>query len=81
MEKPELFYLYPNLEGRIPWIPLLTDLPTKIDRLTKLEKAFNLEDGDIYIKRDDKNHHTYGGNKIRKFEFIFGKVLKKKKKG
>jgi len=80
-EKPYLFELYPGLEGKIPWISLLTNLPTKIDRLTELEKECNLDGGEIYIKRDDKIHHIYGGNKLRKFEFIFGKVLKKKKKG
>ncbi len=80
-EKPYLFELYPGLEGKIPWISLLTNLPTKIDRLTELEKEFDLEGGEIYVKRDDKNHQTYGGNKLRKFEFIFGKVLQKKKKG
>ncbi len=80
-EKPLLFELYPNLEGKVPWIPILTHLPTKIDRLTELEKKFTLKGGEICIKCDDKNHHTYGGNKLRKFEFIFGKVLKKKKKG
>ncbi|MFW9947445.1 MAG: 1-aminocyclopropane-1-carboxylate deaminase/D-cysteine desulfhydrase [Candidatus Odinarchaeota archaeon] len=83
MEKqnPYLFELYPDLIGKTPWISLLTNLPTKIDRLTELEKEFDLDGGEIYIKRDDKNHYIYGGNKLRKFEFIFGKVLKKKKKG
>ncbi|MFX1493454.1 MAG: 1-aminocyclopropane-1-carboxylate deaminase/D-cysteine desulfhydrase [Promethearchaeota archaeon] len=80
-QKPYLFELYPNLIGKTPWISILTNLPTKIDRLTELEKEFDLDGGEIYIKRDDKNHYIYGGNKLRKFEFIFGKVLKKKKKG
>lgn len=80
-EDPILFKKYPNLKNRVPWIPLLTNLPTPIERLTELEKEFELDSGEIYIKRDDKNHPTYGGNKLRKFEFIFGKVLKKKKKG
>jgi len=81
LEKPYLFDLFPNLKGKVPWISLLTGVPTNVDRLTELEKEFDLDGGRIYIKRDDKNHHIYGGNKLRKFEFIFGKVLKKKKKG
>ncbi|MCK4381615.1 MAG: pyridoxal-phosphate dependent enzyme [Candidatus Lokiarchaeota archaeon] len=80
-EEPILFQKYPNLRNRVPWIPLLTNVPTPIERLTELEKEFKLDGGEIYIKRDDKNHPIYGGNKLRKFEFIFGKVLKKKKKG
>lgn len=79
--EPLLFTIYPNLKGRIPWIPLLTNIPTPIERLTDLERMFNLKGGQIYIKRDDKSHDVYGGNKLRKFEFIFGDVIKKKKKG
>ncbi len=78
---PILFKFYPDLKDKVPWIPLLTNIPTPVDRLTELEKNFNLDKGKIFIKRDDKNHHIYGGNKLRKFEFIFGHVLKKKKRG
>ncbi|MEE9377688.1 MAG: pyridoxal-phosphate dependent enzyme [Candidatus Lokiarchaeia archaeon] len=79
--EPILFKHYPQLKEKIPWIPLLNNIPTPVERLTKLENYFNSYKGQIYIKRDDKNHYIYGGNKLRKFEFIFGKVLKKKKKG
>ena len=79
--KPILFDIYPELEGKVPWIPLLTNLPSKVERLKELEKHLKLEGGEIYIKRDDKVHNTYGGNKLRKFEFILGEALKKKKKG
>jgi 1-aminocyclopropane-1-carboxylate deaminase/D-cysteine desulfhydrase-like pyridoxal-dependent ACC family enzyme len=78
--EPLIFKYYPNLKSKVPWIPLLTNVPTPIEGLIELEKYFNLDKGHIYIKRDDKNHQIYGGNKIRKFEFIFGNVFKKKKK-
>jgi len=78
--EPILFKHYPILREKIPWIPLLTNIPTPLERLNNLEDYFNLDKGQILIKRDDKNHPIYGGNKLRKFEFIFGKVLKKKKK-
>ncbi|MFX0000578.1 MAG: 1-aminocyclopropane-1-carboxylate deaminase/D-cysteine desulfhydrase [Candidatus Hodarchaeota archaeon] len=80
-EEPFLFQVYPNLKNKVPWIPLLTNVPSPVERLTELEKEFDLEGGELYIKRDDKNNPIYGGNKLRKFEFIFGKILKKKKKG
>ena len=80
-KKPTLFEIYPNLEGKIPWIPLMTHIPTNVDRLTNLEAHLKMKAGKIYIKRDDKDHIVYGGNKLRKFEFIFGNALKKKKKG
>ncbi len=79
--KPILFEIYPELEGRVPWIPLLTNSPSKVERLKELEKHLKLEGGEIYIKRDDKVHSIYGGNKLRKFEFILGEALKKKKEG
>ncbi len=80
-KKPILFEVFPNLEGKVPWISILTGVPSDVDRLTELENYLNLTDGEIYIKRDDKDHKIYGGNKLRKFEFIFGEALKKKKKG
>ncbi|MFX0083382.1 MAG: 1-aminocyclopropane-1-carboxylate deaminase/D-cysteine desulfhydrase [Candidatus Hodarchaeota archaeon] len=80
-EEPILFKRFPNLKKIIPWIPLLTKIPTPIERLFELEKRCDLNGGEIYIKRDDKNHPIYGGNKLRKFEFIFGDIIKKKKKG
>ena len=79
--EPLLFKIYPNLREKVPWIPLLTGVPTPVDRLKKLEKHLNLSTNEIYIKRDDKDHNLYGGNKVRKFEFVFGEILKKKKKG
>ena len=80
-KKPILFKVYPKLEGKVPWTSILTGIPSNVDRLKELEKYLNINDGEIYIKRDDKDHQIYGGNKLRKFEFIFGEVLKKKKKG
>ncbi len=78
--RPVLFEFYPTLEGKVPWTPILTEIPSNVDRLIELEKYLKLNDGEIYVKRDDKDHNIYGGNKLRKFEFIFGEVLKKKKK-
>jgi len=81
IRKPSLFEFFPNLEGKVPWISILTGAPTKVEQLTELEKALELRNVKVYIKRDDKDHHIYGGNKLRKFEFIFGEIMKKKKKG
>jgi len=78
--EPFLFKIYPLLREKVPWIPLLTNSPTPVERLINLEKYLNLDQGQIYIKRDDKNHNIYGGNKLRKFEFIFANALKRKKK-
>jgi D-cysteine desulfhydrase len=77
---PLLFKEYPRLKEKVPWIRLLSNMPTPIERLHELEKHLNMDKGQIFIKRDDKNHHIYGGNKLRKFEFIFGNAILKKKK-
>ncbi len=78
--EPILFKHFPNLKNKVPWISILTDIPSPIERLTELEEHFNNKN-QIFIKRDDKIHPIYGGNKFRKFEFLFGEVLKKEKKG
>ncbi|MFW9897002.1 MAG: hypothetical protein ACFFD7_14445 [Candidatus Thorarchaeota archaeon] len=50
------------MEEKIPWIPLLTNIPTPIEQFYELEKKFNLNQGEIYIKRDDQIHEIYDGN-------------------
>jgi len=81
-EEPLILKIYPNLKGKVPWISLLTQVPTLIDRLENLEEEVGLlPEGRVYIKRDDESHHIYGGNKLRKFEFIFGKAIENNKKG
>ncbi len=74
-----LFSQYPKLKKKVSWIPLLNSNTIPIDRLSNLESKVHLSTGAVYIKRDDKNHDTYGGNKIRKFEFLFGRITEKKR--
>ncbi len=41
--------------------------------------ALSAETGaDIWIKRDGLTHPVYGGNKLRKFEFVFGDAIDKR---
>ncbi len=69
-----LFDAFPALRARIPFTPL-ADLPTPLERLEPLSAETGAE---IWIKRDGFTHPVYGGNKIRKFEFVFGDVLRKR---
>ena len=48
----------------------LADLPTPVERLTKMEKTLGV--GELWCKRDDLTGTLYGGNKVRKLEFLFG---------
>ncbi len=68
-----LFDAYPGLRSRVPFVPL-ADLPTPLQRLERLSGRLGAE---VWVKRDGLSHATYGGNKIRKFEFVFGDLLRK----
>jgi D-cysteine desulfhydrase family pyridoxal phosphate-dependent enzyme len=54
----------------------LASLPTKIDHLDRLSKDLN--GPNIYLKRDDETGLAFGGNKVRKLEFIIADALQKK---
>lgn len=52
--------------------------PTKLHKLERLSDRYNVN---FYIKRDDMTgFSTFGGNKIRKLEFLFGEILSQKAK-
>ncbi len=65
----------PLLHGELPYTrafsfePLLHG-PTPVTPLDTL--AGWLGRGDVYAKRDDLAHPLYGGNKVRKFEWLLG---------
>jgi D-cysteine desulfhydrase len=69
-----LFDTFPALRDRVPFVPL-ADLPTPLQRMDRLSAEIGAE---IWVKRDGLTHPVYGGNKIRKFEFVFGDVLRKR---
>jgi len=53
----------------------LGDFPTPVQKLGPLGKQLGLDN--LFIKRDDLTGKIYGGNKIRKLEFILGEALRK----
>ncbi len=55
----------------LPRLPLL-DGPTPLERSDGLSAAAG---GEVWIKRDDLTHPTYGGNKVRKLERLLGDAL------
>jgi D-cysteine desulfhydrase len=68
-----LFAAFPALRPRVPFLPL-ADLPTPLEPLPRLSAAAGAE---IWVKRDGLSHRVYGGNKMRKFEFVFGDAVQK----
>lgn len=70
MQKPitiPLFKKFPILANNIPYISLGT-LPTPIKHLISLGNANNCTN--LYLKDDGKTGTLFGGNKVRKLEFL-----------
>jgi len=67
-----LFDRYPSLVNKVPYLPL-ADLPTSIEPLHFDDDAPN-DYSNLWIKRDDLSHKSYGGNKVRKLEFILAEA-------
>lgn len=66
-----LFRAYPGLEGQIPWVPL-GEWPTPVLRVTDVPTRFR---GQLWVKRDDRSSVHYGGNKVRKLEYLLADAL------
>jgi len=69
-----LFERFPALSSQLPFIAL-GELPTPVNRLVNLQQRLGLEE--LWVKRDDLSAPTYGGNKIRKLEFLLADALQK----
>jgi len=67
-----LFRHYPLLAVSLNYYKI-GNLPTPVQKLEKLGRK--LSRGDLFIKRDDLSAELYGGNKVRKLEFIFGEII------
>ncbi len=68
--RPAVFEAFPHLARALPWTPL-GEFPTPVERLA-LPGCLNL-----WVKRDDLSSRIYGGNKVRKLEFILGRALRR----
>jgi len=62
-----LFEHFPQLREKIPYISL-GKFPTPIHRLKIVEKKYGI--GQLYLKDDGVCAKRFGGNKIRKLEFL-----------
>lgn len=72
-----LFVHYPALKEKLPYVSLAT-LPTPVLKLKRISTKLGV---DVYIKRDDltggvdsQGVSLYGGNKVRKLEFLLGQA-------
>ena len=71
MERPLLFAECPALGNRVRWTEL-GEYPTPVEKLEGLCRAENISE--LYIKRDDISSPHYGGNKVRKLEYILARA-------
>ena len=72
-----LFAQYPSLKERIPYVSL-GEFPTPIEHLSKLGMEIGADH--LYLKHDGLSGSLYGGNKIRKLEFLLADALHKRAK-
>lgn len=68
-----LFEAFPRLEQELT-CAALANLPTQISPMTALEKELGVSG--LYIKRDDLSGNPYGGNKVRKLDFLLGRAMR-----
>jgi D-cysteine desulfhydrase len=64
---PWLFDALPDLARSVPWLPLAR-VPTAVEPCDAI--AGWLGRGGVFMKRDDLVAPLYGGNKVRRYEFL-----------
>jgi D-cysteine desulfhydrase len=64
---PLLFEALPDLARTVPWTPL-AHVPTAVEPCDAI--ASWLGRGGVFMKRDDRISPLYGGNKVRRYEFV-----------
>jgi len=79
LKKPEarslpLFEQFPALAS-LPRVEIAR-LPTRVEHLPDLGRE--LGSRDFWVKRDDLTSSVYGGNKVRKLEFLLGRAIARK---
>ncbi|HOC91447.1 MAG TPA: pyridoxal-phosphate dependent enzyme [bacterium] len=69
-----LFEEYPALGDKLNWSPI-GFYPTPVEEKPELAERTGV--GRLFIKRDDLSHPDYGGNKIRKLDFLLAEAAKR----
>ncbi|MFX1491392.1 MAG: 1-aminocyclopropane-1-carboxylate deaminase/D-cysteine desulfhydrase [Promethearchaeota archaeon] len=77
MKRPPLFERFNALQKHIPWISIL-EKPTPVRQLTNLQKVLKTKEA-LWVKLDNLTSKAYGGNKVRKLEFLLADALQQDK--
>ena len=70
-----LFAKFPNLKDRLPHTPI-GSFPTPVARLEGLSRETGASG--LFVKCDDESGRIYGGNKVRKLEFLLADAVRQK---
>ncbi|HEY8470253.1 MAG TPA: pyridoxal-phosphate dependent enzyme [Longimicrobiales bacterium] len=71
---PALFRRFPELATRIPWLPI-GSFPTPVESFSI--EGIRAPGVQLHVKRDDLCARPYGGNKVRKLEFILAEAKRR----
>jgi len=77
MSSLALFERFPGLGASLPRLALGA-FPTPVTPLLGLGDALGADQ--LYMKRDDSSGEAYGGNKVRKLEFLLAEALRRNAK-
>ena len=70
---PRLFERFPSLRDKLAWMSL-ADVPTRVERMTAIADWLGRDD--VWMKRDDLISPLYGGNKVRRYEYVLAEAKK-----
>ncbi len=72
-----LFDAYPQVRESVAWVGL-GRYPTPVTPMPELARALGCGEGEgeVWVKRDDRSSELYGGNKVRKLEFVLAEALR-----
>jgi D-cysteine desulfhydrase len=65
---------YPDLGASVPWMPLF-DGPTPVEPAVSIQPYLGRDR--VWVKRDDRVSPLYGGNKVRRFEYLFAEARRR----
>ena len=75
-DKPLLFDAFPALAKSTPWMPL-ANVPTAVEPCDAIQGWIGR--GGVFMKRDDLISPLYGGNKVRRWEFVLADAKRRGK--
>ena len=75
--RPLLFDAFPDLARVVPWMPL-AQVPTAVEPMSAIGSWLGRTEG-VFMKRDDLVSPLYGGNKVRRYEFVLADAKAKGK--